>query len=118
MKLPKQKHIDTGQLGGMLQIIIQSMGLLTLFNFIGIASLFYDRFLSSYFPIYIGIALIIAGAGVWWITYYTLIYPSIIQFSQRQAYAHNSPVKKDFEKLNQKIDKLADGLKQLQEVRK
>ena len=112
MKLPKQRHIDTGQLGGMLQIIIQSMGLLTLFNFFGIASLFYDRFLSSFFPVYIGLALILLGAGVWWLTYYILVYPSIIQFSQRQAYAHNSPVKKDFEKLNQKIDKLTEQLQE------
>ena len=106
MRLPKQKHIDKGQLGGILQIFTRTSIPLTPINFIGIASLWYDRFLKSYCSIPTGIVIILLGAMVWWVFDYTTLYPSAIQFGNKQGYAHNSPINADFEEVKNELDEI------------
>lgn len=111
MKLPKQKHIDKGQLGGILQIFTRSNIPMVPITFIGTASLCYDRFLKPYCSISTGIVVIIICAVAWWIFDYTVLYPSQVQFGNHQGYAHNSPIKTDFEKVNDRLDKIEEMLK-------
>lgn len=107
----KQVHIDNGKLGGIIQVIIQSMFIVNLFNFGGVALLTYDKFLKDHVPLYIGVAAVMCGAVIWWICYYSIIYPSIVQYGNRQGYKHGSPVKSDFELLNKRLDEIEEAIK-------
>lgn len=118
MKLPKQRHIDKGQLGGILHIFTRSNIPIVPINFIGTASLCYDQFLKPYCSIPTGIIVILIGAVTWWIFDYTMLYPSQVQFGNHQGYAHNSPIKSDFEELNNRLDKNEKMLKKIEEMLK
>ena len=111
MKLPKQKHIDKGQLGGILQIFMRTSIPLVPINFIGTASLCYDRFLKDTCSIPTGIVVLLLCAVAWWTFDYTMLYPSAVQFGNKQGYAHNSPIKADFEEVNDRLDKIEKMLK-------
>lgn len=52
----------------------------------------------------------ITCAVAWWLFYYAIIYPSIVHFSNKQAYKHGSPVKRDFEAINNKLDKIMEKI--------
>lgn len=107
----KQIHIDNGKVGGTIQIITQSMFIVNLFNFAGVALLTYDKFLKDRIPIWAGITALMLCAVSWWVIYYSVIVPSILQYSNRQGYKHGNPVKKDFELLNERLDRLEELIK-------
>lgn len=107
----KQIHIDNGKIGGVIQIITQSMFIVTLFNFVGVALLIYDRFLKDYVSLSTGFIIMCCGAVSWWGIYYVVIVPSILQYSNRQGYKHGNPIKKDFELLNARLDKMEEAIK-------
>lgn len=79
------------------------LGMLT---FAGTYMLIYDRYLREYISIYAGILLIFCGLLSYWTVYYTIIYPSIVQYGNRQAWLHNSPIKQNFEAINKRLDKI------------
>ena len=102
----KQIHIDKGQIGGVIQVITQSMFIVNIFNFIGVWTLLYDRFLRGIIPFYLGMCIVVCCALAWWTAYYSIIYPSLSQYSNKQAWKHNSPIKAEFERLNKRLDDL------------
>lgn len=99
----KQFKIDNGQLGGTLQIIIQSMFIFNFLTFINTCALAYYSFLYRYVSLSVGIILMIIGTLSWWIIYYTIVYPSILRFANRQSYTHGSPIKKDLEEIKEML---------------
>lgn len=107
----KQIRIDSGQLGGSIQIIMQSMFIVNLFNFAGVFLLIYDKFLKEYVSLLTGVIIICCGAVAWWACYYVFIVPSVIQYSNRQGYKHGNPVKRDFELINDRLDKIEELIK-------
>lgn len=107
----KQIHIDNGKLGGAIQVIIQSMFIVNLFNFGGVALLTYDRFLKDHVSLSAGAFAICCGAVTWWVFYYCVIVPSVIQYSNRQGYKHGNPVKRDFELLNERLNVIEELIK-------
>jgi len=108
MRTMKQIRIDNGQLGGTIQIIIQSMFIFNFLTFINTCALAYHSFLYRYVSLSVGIILMVVGAFSWWIIYYSIIYPSIIRFANRQAYTHGSPVKEDFKEIKEMLKDLEE----------
>ena len=110
VKLPKQRHIDKGQLGGILQIFTRTNIPMVPITFVGTMSLCYTSYLKDYCSIFTGMVIIFIGAMCWWMVDYTIVYPSQVQFGNHQGYAHNSPIKEDFEELNKRLDKIEEML--------
>lgn len=104
----KQLKIDNGQLGGTIQIIIQSMFIFNFATFISTSALLYDSILYKYVSLPVGVLLLLVGAGSWWMAYYAIVYPSIIRFANRQAYAHGSPIRRDLEEIKEQLAKLTE----------
>jgi len=102
----RQFHVDSGQIGGLIQIITQSNFIFNMLNFVGVWTLFYDRFLKVYIPIYYGMIIIISGVIAWWCIYYSIVYPSLIQYTNRQSWKHRNPIKKEFDDMNERLDKI------------
>lgn len=99
----KQIKIDNGQLGGTIQIIIQSMFVFNFATFISTSALLYDSVLYKYVSLPVGICMLLVGASSWWLIYYAVVYPSIVRFANRQAYAHGSPIKADLEEIKEML---------------
>lgn len=111
MNMPfKQRRIDNGQIGGAIQMVIQSMFIFNFVTFVNTCALAYTSFLHDYVSLQTAIVLILVGAFGWWITYYAIIYPSILRFANRQSYNHGSPIKDDLEELHGKVDRLMEAL--------
>lgn len=102
----KQFHVDSGQIGGTIQVIMQSNFIFTVVNSIGIWLIVYNDYLSKYIPLYIGVLIGLFAVPMWWLFYYSVVQPSLIQYSNRQAWKHSSPVKKEFEVLNERLNKI------------
>lgn len=111
----KQIHVDNGQIGGFIQVVIQSMFVFNFVTFVNTTLTVYNQFLKNYISLYVGMLLIGFASAVWWGVYYIVIFPSMIQYGNRQAWVHESPIKKEFERLNQKIDKLNTEIHNYQE---
>lgn len=99
----KQIKIDNGQMGGTIQMILNSMFVFNLLTFINTSILLYQSVIYKYIPLVLYILSIICFAFVWVSIYYFIIYPSVIRFGNRQSYAHGSPIKKDFDKINKQL---------------
>jgi len=95
MKIIRQRKIDEGQVGGFLSIFTQSMFIFGIVNFLGISALVYQSILKSYIPLWIFFIVMGIGYFIWMMIYYSVIMPSMIQFSNRQGYAHGNPVRED-----------------------
>jgi len=102
----RQFHVDSGQIGGTIQVIMQSNFIFTVINSIGIWLIVYNDYLSKYIPLYIGVLIGLFAVPTWWLIYYSIIQPSLIQYANRQSWKHSSPVKKEFEVLNKRLDKI------------
>ena len=50
-----------------------------------------------------GIIIMFAGALMWWLTYYAVVYPSMIRFTNRQQYLHDSPIQKDLHEIKEML---------------
>lgn len=102
----KQKHIDNGKLGGIISIVINSMFVFNFVTFVNTTLTVYDRWLRDIIPLWSCVLLIGCCSLVWFAIYYVIIYPSIMQFANRQAYIHESPIKAEFDKLNSRLDEI------------
>jgi hypothetical protein len=102
MKL-KQVKIDNGQLGGVLQMVNQSMFIFNFLTFITNIALFYESIMYKYVSFRTGAIIMMVCVICWWITYYTIIYPSMIRFANRQTYKHGNPIRSDIEDLRREI---------------
>ncbi|AKJ39361.1 hypothetical protein [Methanosarcina barkeri] len=111
----KQIHVDNGQIGGVIQVVIQSMFLCNFITFVNTTLTVYNQFLKNYISLYTGILLICFASALWWGVYDIVTFPSMLQYGNRQAWVHESPIKKEFERLNQKIDKLNTEIQNYQE---
>lgn len=107
----KQIHIDNGQLGRVIQVIVQSMFVFNFGTFIQACIRTYDDYLKTYISIYQGIAILLFCSVLWWSSYYFVIYPSIVQYSNKQSWRHGNPMKVEFEALNDRLDKIEEMLK-------
>lgn len=110
MRLPKQLHIDNGQIGGTIQIILQSMFLVNFATFVSTLILLYNTVLYKYVQWYVAGVVLIIGIVSWWIIYYVIVYPSIITFVNRQQYTHKNPIREDIKRIENKLDKLMEVL--------
>lgn len=99
----KQLKIDNGQVGGLVTIFIQSMFIFNFFTFINTCAIMYHTFLHEYVSLAVGIILMFAGALLWWLAYYAIVYPSMIRFTNRQQYLHDSPIQKDLEEIKEML---------------
>jgi len=106
MKLIRQIHIDNGKLGGIISIIINSMFIFNFITFINTTLTVYNTWLRDIIPLWLCVIIICGGSITWFSTYYTILYPSIMQFANRQAYIHSSPIKEEFDKLNARLDSI------------
>ena len=113
MKLIKQVKVDDGELGGFINVAMNSMFIFTLVNSVGIYALFFDKFLSKYISLSTGIIAIIISILIWWIVYYSIIYPSVIRYGNRQAWKHGNPYKVEFDLINERLDKIEQMIKEL-----
>lgn len=104
--IPKQRYVDGGQIGGTIQMMIQSMFIFNFVTFVNTCAIAYHSFLYEYVSLTFGVIIIIICTFCWWLCYYTIIYPSIITFANRQSYKHNSPIKADILRIENKIDEL------------
>lgn len=106
----KQFKIDNGQIGGAITIIINSMFIFNFLTFINTCAIAYDLFLHRYVSLEIGIGIMLIGSGLWFLTYYAIVYPSIIRFANRQMYIHDSPIKEDLEIIKKELEELRKAL--------
>lgn len=110
MKMIRQYRIDDGLIGGFLSIFTQSMFIFGIANFLGISALVYQSILRHYISIYIFFILMAVGYFAWMIIYYSFIMPSMIQFGNRQSYAHGNPMKDDIMVLKNQLDDIKKEL--------
>lgn len=132
MKLPKQKTMST-KLGGVLCLISETMFLYSVANFLMISNMYFkdSPTAQSLFHSYLFFFIFMCSCGLAGMTFaYIFIIPSKYKFAAEQSTRDNrnpiyNKVEKmetdsndNFEKLNQKIDKLTEELKKLQGARK
>jgi hypothetical protein len=114
-KIFKQRKIDNGQIGGVIQMIMQSSFILSFFTFVNTSGVFYHVYLHKFVSVWTYIILFLCIWGGWVLFYYTIQYPSHIRFSNRQSYTHGSPVKRDFQKVLTKLDEIEAKISQEQD---
>ena len=107
----KQHQIDKGQFGGLILIFSSSLVILSPFSFIGILALNYDRYLKYWIDLntFIFISAILFIIYEW--IYFIFMYPSMIQFGNRQTYAHENPMKKEFDEIKTTLNRIETQLK-------
>jgi len=107
----KQHTIDKGQFGGLIAIFSSSLIILAPFSFIGILALNYDRYIKHWLDLttFITISLVLFIIYEW--IFFVIIYPSMIQFGNRQTYIHENPIKKDIEELQKTLARIEIQLK-------
>lgn len=107
----KQIHIDNGQLGRIIQVIVQSMFVFNFFTFLQVCMNTYTTYLKTYLSIYQGATILLCCFMLWWCAYYFVVYPSIVQYSNTQGWRHGNPMKVEFEELNKRLNKIEEMLK-------
>lgn len=95
----KQLQIDNGQIGGVIQMFLQSMFIFNMLTFVNTSILVYQSFLCRYISFNLFFIVFFILLISWISFFYLIIYPSTVRFSNRQAYTHGSPIKADFEKI-------------------
>lgn len=106
----KQYKIDNGQCGGFIQMIIQSMFIVSFFTFINTSLLAYQSIFYEYISFYLYVILIFGFIVFWVYIYYSVLYPSIIIFINRQVYEHKNLVKADILLLREQLDRIESKL--------
>lgn len=102
----KQFKIDGGQCGGFIQILVQSMFIVSFLTFINTSLMIYQSLFYSYVSFSLYVALI-AGCFILWVyIYYSMLYPSIIIFINRQTYVHENLIKADILQLQEQLDRI------------
>jgi len=113
MKMIKQHKIDDGQIGGFLSIFTQGMFIFSIVNFLGISALVYQSILKSYMPLWTFLIFMAIGYLGWMILYYSMIMPSMIQFGNRQGYAHGNPIRDDILSLKNELQEIRNELQEI-----
>lgn len=106
----KQYKIDDGQSGGFIQMVVQSMFIVSFFTFINTSLMVYQSIFYEYISFYLYVILIFGFIVFWVYVYYSLLYPSIIIFINRQAYEHKNLVKADILLLREQLDRIESKL--------
>lgn len=110
-KILNQHKIDTGQLGGLISVFGNSLIILSPFSFIGIVALNYDRYIKHWLDLNTFIVIsVISFIFYEWI-FFVFVYPSIIQFSNRQICAHENPIYNDIKDIKASIEEIKNELK-------
>jgi uncharacterized protein YybS (DUF2232 family) len=102
----KQVHVDTGQLGGVITTIVNSMFVYSFITFVNSSMLVYSEYLKDYLSPTMGILILAIGSFIWFASYYFIVYPSIMQFNNRQSYIHENPLKADLDEIKEELRQL------------
>lgn len=111
MRMIKQRRVDTGQIGGVLSIFMQSMFIFGIVTFLNTTALVYQSILRYYISIWGFVIIIGIGLLLWMAIYYVIIMPSMIQFGNRQGYAHGNPMREDIETIKKELKEIKSELR-------
>lgn len=106
----KQYKIDTGQIGGLITVFSGSLVILSPFSFLGILALNYDRYIKYWIDLNTFILLSVIGLIIYEFIYFIIIYPSIVQFGNKQSCAHENPIYNDIQELKKTLNRLEKQL--------
>jgi len=109
-KVFNQHKIDTGQIGGLISVFSNSLVILSPFSFIGILALNYDRYIKWWIDINTFIIISVVCFIIYEWIFFALVYPSIIQFSNRQVCAHENPIYNEIKEMKVTLKKLEEKL--------
>jgi len=108
-KITKQYVLGTS-IGGLKEIAMMAAFYITILNFIQIAIVAYWTTLREFIlqaapwftlPIYFLFLIVLAALGM--VFEYKVMYPSWYAFRNKQEYEHQSPIKKDLEKIKKQL---------------
>jgi len=105
----KQYKVDTGQLGGLYSVTLQTFVFVTLITFINTFITAYQSFWQYHIslPALLLIVFVIAFVALWFV--HAILYPSIVQFANRQAYTLNdSPMQRDILEIKETLKQIQD----------
>ncbi len=107
----KQYKIDKGQFGGIVLIFSSSLVILAPFSFIGILALNYDRYIKYWIDLntFIFISIVVFIIYEW--IFFIFVYPSMVQFGNRQTYTHENPMKQEFDEIKVTLNRIESQLK-------
>lgn len=111
MRMIKQRKVDSGQIGGVLSIFMQSMFIFGIVTFLNTTALVYQSILRYYISIWGFVIIIGIGLLLWMAIYYVIIMPSMIQFGNRQGYAHGNPMREDIETIKKELKEIKGELR-------
>lgn len=111
MRMIKQRRIDTGQIGGVLSVFMQSMFIFGIVTFLNTTALVYQSILRYYISIWGFVIIIGIGLLLWMAIYYVIIMPSMIQFGNRQGYTHGNPMREDIETIKKELKEIKSELR-------
>lgn len=117
MRMIKQRRIDTGQIGGVLSIFTQSMFIFGIVTFLNTTALVYQSILKYYISLWGFVIIIGVGLLLWMAMYYVIIMPSMIQFGNRQGYAHGNPMREDIEIIKKELKEIKGELRHTKKKR-
>ena len=108
----KQYIIDSGQLGGLYNVIFSALGILGLITFINTSITAYQSFWKYYLPLPILIlAVVIVVPFTFWFLH-AFLQPSLSQYSYRHGYElHENPMRKDIDEIKVTLNKIESLLK-------
>lgn len=107
----KQRRVDTGQIGGVLSIFTQSMFIFGIVTFLNTTALVYQSILKYYISLWGFVIIIGIGLFGWMTIYYSILMPSMIQFGNRQGYAHGNPMREDIEIIKSQLKEIKNELR-------
>lgn len=107
MFIPKQKNIGSF-LGGLKTIFSSVTFYIGLINFSLLVPTAYNTTLKYYLPIsfWLFVLIVFIVLFIAMIVEYVLIMPSGISFANKQSWEFDNPVRREFERLNKRLDKL------------
>lgn len=103
----RQYLIDSGQLGGLLQIIQQTISILMIVTVVNTSISAYQTFWKYYFsiPILILLVMILIPFSLWIV--HAIFLPSLSRYGLRHSYElHNNPLKEDIIELKKEITEI------------
>lgn len=107
----KQHIIDKGQFGGIIQIFSNSLIILSPISFIGILALNYDRYIKYWIDLNTFIFLSVVVFIIYEWIFFIFVFPSIVQFGNRQSYTHENPIKREFDEIKVTLNRIESQLK-------
>ena len=108
-RITTQYKIDNGQIGGLIAVFSSSLIILSPFSFIGILALNYDRYLKYWISLETFAVISVISFILYEWTFFSIIYPSMMQFANRRFYLHDSPMQYDVSQLKITLDKLSSA---------